>query len=139
MQVASRLHAGEYAVPAGTTPRELLRRMAAGDVIQHRFTIVEGWTFRQLRAALGADAGLRQSLTTLSDSEVMRKLGAGAEHPEGRFLPETYTWTRGDSDLDILARAYKAMQRALEQSWAQRAAEVPLDTPYEALILASII
>jgi UPF0755 protein len=139
MNVASRLHAGEYAVPAGTTPRELLTRMAAGDVIQHRFTIVEGWTFRQLRTALAADAGLRQSVTTLSDAEIMLKLGAGGEQAEGRFLPETYTWTRGDTDLDILARAYKAMQRALQQSWAQRAAELPLDSPYEALILASIV
>lgn len=139
MDVATRLKAGEYAVPVGTTPRELLRRMAAGDVIQHRFTIVEGWTFRQLRAELANVAGLRQSLTARSDSEIMRELGAGADHPEGRFLPETYTWTRGDSDLDLLRRAHQAMARALAETWAARAPELPLESPYQALTLASIV
>lgn len=137
--VASRLHAGEYTVPAGSTPRQLLQRMAAGDVIQHRFTIVEGWTFRQLRAELAKEPGLRQTLATQSDAEIMRELGAGADHAEGRFLPETYTWTRGNSDLDLLRRAHAAMSKALEQVWAQRAAELPLDSPYQALILASIV
>lgn len=139
MDVATRLKAGEYAVPVGTTPRELLRRMAAGDVIQRRFTIVEGWTFRQLRAELANAAGLRQSLTTRSDSEIMRELGAGADHPEGRFLPETYTWTRGDSDLDLLRRAHQAMTRALAETWAKRVPDLPLESPYQALILASIV
>ncbi|TDR39376.1 UPF0755 protein [Tahibacter aquaticus] len=139
MGVANRLQAGEYAVPAGSSPRELLQRLADGDVIKHRFTIVEGWTFRQLRSELANAADIRQSVTTLSDAEIMRKLGAAADHAEGQFLPETYTWTRGDSDLDILARAYKAMRRALDEVWAQRSAELPLDTPYQALILASIV
>lgn len=137
--VAGRLQAGEYAVPAGTTARELLQRMAAGDVIQHRFTIVEGWTFKQVRAALAQEPGLRQTLASTSDAEIMQKLGAGAEHFEGRFLPETYTWTRGDSDLDLLARAYKAMQRALAETWDKRSAGLPLDSAYQALILASIV
>lgn len=139
MGVAARLHAGEYAIPPGTTPRELLRRMAAGDVLRHKFTIVEGWTFRQLRAALAAETGVRQSVTTRSDAEIMRELGAGADHAEGRFLPETYTWTRGDSDLDLLRQAYKAMQRELEQIWATRAPDLPLESAYQALILASIV
>jgi UPF0755 protein len=139
MGVAARLRAGEYAVPIGTTPRELLRRMAAGDVIKHRFTIVEGWTFRQLRTALAAETGLRQSVTTQSDADIMRELGAPADHPEGRFLPETYLWTRGDSDLDVLRQSYKAMTRALDEVWAARAADIPLDSAYQALILASIV
>ncbi|HSX61445.1 MAG TPA: endolytic transglycosylase MltG [Tahibacter sp.] len=139
MGVASRLRAGEYAVPPGTTPRELLRRMAAGDVIRHRFTIVEGWTFRQLRSALAAETGVRQSLATLSDAEIMRKLGAGADHPEGRFLPETYLWTRGDSDVDLLRQAHEAMTRALDQAWTARAPDLPLESAYQALILASIV
>lgn len=137
--VAGRLQAGEYAVPADTSARELLQRMAAGDVIQHRFTIVEGWTFKQVRAALAQEPGLRQTLASTGDAEIMQKLGAGAEHFEGRFLPETYTWTRGDSDLDLLARAYKAMQRALAETWDKRSAGLPLDSAYQALILASIV
>ncbi|MBL8296943.1 MAG: endolytic transglycosylase MltG [Rhodanobacteraceae bacterium] len=139
MGVAARLHAGEYAVPRGTTPRVLLQRMAAGDVIKHRFTIVEGWTFRQLRLALAREAGLQQTLSARSDPEIMRELGAAAEHPEGRFLPETYFWTRGDSDMDLLRQAYQALRRALDQSWAARSADLPLDSPYQALILASIV
>ncbi|GMV28857.1 MAG: hypothetical protein AMXMBFR59_09820 [Rhodanobacteraceae bacterium] len=139
MGVASRLHAGEYAVPRGTTPRDLLRRMAAGDVIRHRFTIVEGWTFRQLRAALAAETGVKQTLPTLSDADIMRELGAAAEHAEGRFLPETYLWTRGDRDIDLLRQAYQAMRRALDAAWASRAADLPLESPYQALILASIV
>lgn len=139
MGVASRLRAGEYAVPVGTTPRELLRRLSIGDVIQHRFTIVEGWTFRQLRTALAGESGLRQTLTTQSDAEIMRELGAGAEHPEGRFLPETYVWTRGDSDLQVLRRSFDAMRRTLDEVWAARAPELPLDSPYQALILASVV
>lgn len=139
MGVASKLQAGEYAVPAGTTARELLQRMAAGDVIQHRFTIVEGWTFKQVRAALAQEPGLRQTLASTGDAEIMQKLGAGTEHFEGRFLPETYTWTRGDTDLEILSRAYKAMQRVLAETWDKRSAGVPLDSAYQALILASIV
>lgn len=139
MGVAGRLHAGEYAVAPGTSPRELLRRMAAGDVIQHRFTIVEGWTFRQLRSALAAVPGLRHDATTLADAELMREIGAAAEHPEGRFLPETYVWTRGDSDVQILRRAHTAMRSALDEVWAARAPDLPLESPYQALILASIV
>jgi UPF0755 protein len=139
MGVAARLRAGEYAVPRGTTPRDLLRRMAAGDVIRHRFTIVEGWTFRQLRAALASESGVRQTLTTRSDAEIMRELGAAAEHPEGRFLPETYLWTRGDSDVDLLRQSHQAMRRALDEAWAARDADLPLESPYQALILASIV
>lgn len=139
MGVAGKLQAGEYAVPAGTSARELLQRMATGDVIRHRFTIVEGWTFKQVRAALAQEAGLRQTLASTGDAEIMQKLGAGSEHFEGRFLPETYTWTRGDSDQDILARAYKAMQRALAETWDKRSAGLPLDSAYQALILASIV
>lgn len=139
MGVASRLRAGEYAVSPGTTPRELLRRMSIGDVIQHRFTIVEGWTFRQLRTALAGENGLRQTLTTQSDAEIMRELGAAAEHPEGRFLPETYVWTRGDSDLQVLRRSFDAMRKTLDEVWAARAPELPLESPYQALILASVV
>jgi UPF0755 protein len=89
--VAGRLHAGEYALTPGLTPTTLLQKMAAGDVLQHHFTIVEGWTFRQLRAALAQDDGLQQTLAAIDDAEIMRRLQAGGAPPEGWFLPETYS------------------------------------------------
>lgn len=139
MGVAGRLHAGEYAFDPGITPRGLLAKMAAGEVIQHKFTIVEGWTFAQLRDALAHDAALVQTLPALSDPEVMQALGAGGAPPQGWFLPQTYQFVKGMSDLDILRRAHKAMQATLEKFWSARAADLPLKSPYEALILASIV
>lgn len=138
--VAGRLHAGEYALPRGLTPRELLRRMAAGEVVQHRFTIVDGWTFKQLRLALAGESGLVQTLPGLSDEEVARKVGIEDGKPEGWFLPETYAWIKGESDFDVLARAHAAMRKALDKAWAARDVDgVKLDGPYQALILASIV
>jgi len=139
MQVAGRLHAGEYALRAGVTPRQLLADMAAGKVLQHHFTIVDGWTFSELRQALARDDGLKHDSAGLDDAAVMQKIGADDEAPEGRFLPETYAYVKGDGDLDILRRAHVAMTRALDEAWAMRADDLPLDTPYEALILASIV
>jgi UPF0755 protein len=137
--VAGHLHAGEYALPQGTTPRELLRKMAAGDVVQHRFTIVDGWTFRQLRLALANEAGLQQTLPGSSDEDIARRVGIADGKPEGWFLPETYSFVKGESDFDVLRRAHAAMKKALDQLWRQRSSEVKLDSPYQALILASIV
>jgi UPF0755 protein len=139
MGVAGRLHAGEYALAPGITPRELLAKMAAGDVVQHHFTIVEGWTFAQTRAALTHDADLKQTLATVDDAGIMRELGAADALPEGWFLPETYSYVKGMSDLDVLRRAYEAMHKTLDKSWAAREPGLPLDSPYQALILASIV
>ena len=137
--VGGRLHAGEYALPRGITPRELLRRMAAGEVVQHRFTIVDGWTFRQLRLALANEAGLQQTLPGSSDEDVARRLDIADARPEGWFLPETYSFVKGESDFDVLQRAHAAMKKTLDQLWPQRSADVRLDSPYQALILASIV
>ncbi|GAA0719826.1 endolytic transglycosylase MltG [Dokdonella soli] len=137
--VAGRLHAGEYALPPGITPRELLRRMAAGEVVQHRFTIVDGWTFRQLRLALAAEAGLVQTLPGASDEDIARRVGIDDGKPEGWFLPETYAWVKGESDFDVLKRARASMQKTLDKLWAARGADVNLDAPYQALTLASIV
>ena len=137
--VAGRLHAGEYALPAGITPRALLLRMEAGEVVQHAFTIIDGWTFRQLRVALANEAGLEQSLSAQSDEAIARRLGIEGERPEGWFLPETYAWVKGESDFDVLKRAHEAMRSTLEKLWAERAPDARLDTPYQALILASIV
>jgi UPF0755 protein len=139
LRVAGRLHAGEYALAPGMTPRDLLANMAAGKVMQRNFTIVDGWTFRELRQALAKADKLRQDVASLDDAQLMEKLGAGGEEPEGRFLPETYAYVKGDSDLDILKRAHAAMSKTLDALWAQRDKDLPLASPYEALILASIV
>ncbi len=139
LRVAGRLHAGEYALIVGMTPRDLLLNMAAGKVLQRNFTIVDGWNFRDLRQALAKADRLRQDGAGLDDAALMAKVGAEGEMPEGRFLPETYAYVKGDSDLDILRRAHVAMSRMLDTLWAQRDQNVPLATPYDALILASIV
>ncbi|MDG2537674.1 endolytic transglycosylase MltG [Dyella jiangningensis] len=139
LRVAGRLHAGEYALTTGMTPRDLLLNMAAGKVLQRNFTIVDGWTFRDLRQALAKADKLRQDGASLDDAQLMTKIGAPGEMPEGRFLPETYAYVKGDSDLDILRRAHTAMAKMLDTLWAQRDKQVPLATPYDALILASIV
>lgn len=139
LRVAGRLHAGEYALTVGMTPRDLLLNMAAGKVLQRNFTIVDGWSFRDLRQALAKADRLRQDGAGLDDAALMAKVGAEGEMPEGRFLPETYAYVKGDSDLDILRRAHVAMTKMLDGLWAQRDRNVPLATPYDALILASIV
>lgn len=139
MRVADRLHAGEYALDPGTTPASLLDAMAAGRVLQRNFTIVDGWTFAQLRDALAHVAALRHEGAALDGAAVMQRIGAPGEQPEGRFLPETYAYVKGDSDLDILKRAHEAMARTLAELWPGRDKDLPLASPYEALILASIV
>ena len=139
MRVAGKLHAGEYAIDAGMTPRQLLANMAAGKVLQRNFTIVDGWTFAELRQALVHADKLRHDSVGLDDATVMRKIGAAGEAPEGRFLPETYAYVKGDSDLDILKRAHGAMSKMLDALWPLRGKDLPLATPYDALILASIV
>lgn len=139
MGVMDGLHAGEYSLGHGLTPRTLLQRMARGDVVQHRFTIVEGWTFRELRLALAQESALAQTLGGASDAEIMARLGRDGMHPEGRFLPETYAFPKGRSDLDLLDRAAQAMDKALAAAWASRASDVPLQRPDELLVLASVV
>ncbi|WP_429002689.1 endolytic transglycosylase MltG [Xanthomonas sacchari] len=137
--VAGKLKFGEYALQPALSPRELLLRMRKGQVIQYRFTIVEGWNVRQLRSALNAATPLVHTTADLSDSELMAKLGQPGQHPEGRFLPETYLYQRGDTDLQVLRRAHAAMDKALAEAWDARAKDLPLQSPEQALILASIV
>ena len=139
MGVLDGLHAGEYALTQTVTPRVLLRRMADGDVIHHQFTIIEGWRFKELRLALAKESKLEQTLGGLSDADVMTRIGAEGVHPEGRFLPETYSFVRGQKDVDVLKRAYKAMQTQLAKRWAERDPQLPLGSPDEMLTLASIV
>ncbi len=136
---AGRLQVGEYALAPDTTPRQLLERMRDGKVIARRVTIVEGWNIRELRAALAKAEPLLHESEGMDDAALMRAIGHPGVHPEGRFLPETYQYVRGDSDLDVLARAYDAMEKALEGAWASRAPGLPLKSKDEALVLASIV
>ncbi len=139
MGAAGRIQVGEYALQPGMTPRDLLAAMRDGKVVSYRFTIVEGWNIRDLRAALAKATPLKQEGAQLDDAALMRALGLGAQHPEGRFLPETYLYTRNDSDLDVLKRAAAAMEKALVEAWNGRDQGLPLDTPYQLLTLASIV
>ena len=139
MGVTDRLHAGEYALRPGITPGVLLSDMAAGRVLQHMFTLVDGWTFAQVRAALAQAPKLRHTLPNISDAQVARALGIDAPNPEGWLLPQTYAYVLGDSDMDVLRRAHAAMQRLLTADWAKRAPDLPIKNPYQALILASIV
>ncbi|MEO7066983.1 MAG: endolytic transglycosylase MltG [Rhodanobacter sp.] len=139
MHVAGKLHAGEYALAPGITPRQLLTNMADGKVLQRNFTIVDGWTFAELRQALAKADELKHNSADLDAATIMKKMGAGGEAPEGRFLPETYAYVKGDTDLDVLKRAHVAMVKTLAALWPGRDKDLPLTTPYEALILASIV
>ncbi|EGW53419.1 endolytic transglycosylase MltG [Candidatus Endoriftia persephone] len=137
--LASRLKAGEYRIPAGTTPIELLELLVAGKVTHYSLTLVEGWTFKQMMAAIDRDPVLLHTLRGATDVQIMQQIGHANEHPEGRFFPDTYHFPKGTSDLDLLRRAYARMRETLEQAWQQRQPELPLKSPYEALILASIV
>ena len=139
LDAAGRIQVGEYALEPGQSPRDLLVAMRDGDVLSYRFTIVEGWNIRQLRAALARRQPLEQETAALDDAALMEALGHAGQHPEGRFLPETYVYTRGDSDLDVLRRAHDAMSRALDAAWEARADGLPLASRDEALVLASIV
>ena len=131
--------AGEYRLDAGLTPLALLEKLERGDVITYRFTIVEGWTFTQLRAALAADPILGASVAPAEPGAFPEAAALGLEHPEGWFLPETYVFTRIEKASDILKRSHEAMQGALDAAWSQRSPDSPLETSYELLILASIV
>jgi UPF0755 protein len=134
------IKAGEYDLPAGIRPEGLLQLLESGDVVQYRFTIIEGWTYRQLLAALGADPVLANETTRLDgESRILAAIDADLESAEGWFLPETYQFIRGDSDLDILKRSYRAMLSELESAWASHIPDLPLKTPYDLLTLASIV
>ena len=135
----ARIKAGEYALPPGSTPRSVLALFESGAVVQRSVTIAEGWTFRDLRRTLEGQHYLENSLAGREDAEVMAALGEPGTHPEGLFFPDTYRFSKGTSDLDILRQARERMRRELEAAWAARAADLPIDTPYEALVLASVV
>jgi len=136
---SAEIKAGSYELEEGTTPWLLLGKLTRGDVTQDELVFVEGKTFRQLRAVLDAHAALRHATTGLKDHEILALINASEKHPEGLFYPDTYLFAKGSSDLAILKRAYRAMQQRLEIEWQRRDPLVPYATPYEALIMASIV
>ena len=133
------IKAGNYELPAGTTLASLLAKLSQGDATQTSVTIVEGWTVRDLREALRADGDIAHAAADTADPDLMRALGATAPQPEGWFFPDTYFFAAGSTDLSILSRAYRTMQQRLDAAWAARASGLPLSSPYQALILASIV
>ncbi|XXD82319.1 endolytic transglycosylase MltG [Pseudomonas sp. Z5-35] len=133
------LHSGEYRMTPGMTMEGLIGVWKRGEVVQYSVTLVEGWNFRQVRAALAKAEKLEQTVAGLSDSQVMERLGHSGVFPEGRFFPDTYRFVRGTSDVDLLRKAYDRLEDVLAKEWAQRAADVPYTQPYHALIMASLI
>jgi UPF0755 protein len=133
------LHSGEYRMVPGMDAQALLALWQRGEVVQYSVTLVEGWNFRQVRAALGKQTKLEQTLAGLSDTELMSKIGHPDVFPEGRFFPDTYRFVRGMSDAELLKQAYKRLDEVLDEEWAKRAADVPYSDPYQALIMASMV
>ena len=136
---ARNIKAGSYELEQGTTPRSLLRKLVQGEEALRSVTLVEGWTFRQVRAALKKADQLKPQTQDLSNDAIMVQLGHPGVAPEGRFFPDTYTYAKGSSDLAVLQRALRAMEKKLDAAWAQRPSQSPLQTPEQVLILASII
>jgi UPF0755 protein len=133
------IKAGNYQLAHAPTPLELLDKLTRGDVTQAELRLIEGWTFSQFRAALDASADLRHDSQGLDDAQILQRLQASEPHPEGLFFPDTYLFSKGSSDLAVLRRAYRAMERHLAQEWEARDPAAPYRSAYEALIMASII
>lgn len=133
------IKAGSYELVPGTTPRKLLSMLVRGEEALKSITLVEGWTFFQVRAALQKAEQLVPDTLALSPEMIMKKLGKPGIHPEGRFFPDTYAYAKGSSDLAVLKRAARAMDRRLDAAWSLRSPDTPLKSPDQALILASIV
>jgi UPF0755 protein len=136
----AQLKTGEYFFPQGATPASIWWQITTGSGLLYRpFTIIPGWTFKQLRAELLKAQGLRQTTATLTNTQIMARLGRPALSPEGEFFPDTYYYTRGNADFIILKRAFALMQSTLNQAWQQRSAGLPYKNAYDALIVASMV
>ena len=133
------IKAGNYEIPQGTSPYALLQKLVRGEEALRAVTLVEGWTFRQVRQALARAEQLKPDSQGLSDADIMERLGRAGVPAEGRFFPDTYTYAKGSSDIAVLRRALHAMDRRLDAAWAQRAPDTPLQSADQALILASIV
>ncbi|MGH8807336.1 MAG: endolytic transglycosylase MltG [Noviherbaspirillum sp.] len=133
------LKAGNYELKPGTTPLALIRQLVRGEFAQEVLAIIEGWTFRQMRQAIAAHPALKHDTVALSDNELMARISPDYKLPEGLFFPDTYLFAKGASDLQIYRQAHTLMLKRLIEAWSRRAPSVPYQSPYEALIMASII
>lgn len=137
--LAGDIKAGSYALDGPATPMALLRKITMGEMVLGKLTIVEGWSFAEMRRAVDAHPGLRHDSAGMSDDALLQAVGATERHPEGLFFPDTYFFDAGSSDLAIYRRAYGAMKKLVDGRWPARAGGLPYRTPYEALTMASII
>lgn len=136
---AEKVQAGEYRIEPGISPQQLLALFASGRVVPYQLTIVEGLRFSEMLATLAQQEKLEHRLAGLTPEQIMAQLGKPDEHPEGRFFPDSYQYVAGSSDLEILQRSYDRLQQVMAEEWQQRAYNLPYETSYEALIMASII
>ncbi|EKZ96681.1 hypothetical protein D769_23868 [Cupriavidus sp. HMR-1] len=133
------LKAGGYQFETGATPLDVIGKLARGEVTHYVVTVIEGWEFRKMRAVVDANPALKHDTQGMSDTDLMHAIGATESAPEGLFFPDTYLFARGSSDIELYKHAYRAMQRRLNEAWNARAPDLPYKTPYEALVMASII
>lgn len=133
------LKAGEYEFTDGMTSLDMINAMVSGDTKHWHIQFIEGWTFRDMRAALASSERLGQVIADWTDERIMEEIGASGVHPEGRFFPDTYLFTSSETDLDLLRRAFERMEEVLATEWQARSENLPYDSPYEALIMASIV
>ncbi|RFP08168.1 endolytic transglycosylase MltG [Duganella sp. BJB475] len=136
---SGKLKAGAYELKPGTTPLRLIEQLVRGEFAQEQLTIIEGWTFRQMRAAIAAHKGMKHDTVAMSDKEVMRAIGSEYKLPEGLFFPDTYLFAKGASDLQIYKQAHAMLLTRLNDAWDKRDPALPYKTPYEALTMASIV
>ncbi len=135
----AKIKAGTYELKPGTSPRALIAQLVRGEFAQESLTIIEGWTFKQMRAAVAASKSLKHDTGDMSDQELMAKISPDYKNPEGLFFPDTYLFAKGASDLKIYQQAHALLMTRLAAAWAKRDASLPYKTPYEALIMASIV
>ena len=136
---SSRMKAGSYTLKPGTTPLRLIEQLVRGEFAQESLAIIEGWTFAQMRRAIAAHPALKHDTAQLSDIELLAKVAPEVKIAEGWFFPDTYLFAKNSSDLQVYRQAHALMQKKLDESWRTRAADLPYETPYQALIMASIV
>ena len=136
---AGRIKAGSYELKPNTSPRRLLSQLVRGEFAQEAVTIIEGWSFKQMRQAISSHTRLKHDTVKLTDAELMAKISTEYKDPEGLFFPDTYLFAKGSSEIEIYRRAHQAMLAHLNEAWEKRDKALPYKTPYEALIMASIV
>jgi len=136
---STRLKAGSYELKPGTTPNRLIEQLVRGEFAQESLAVIEGWTFRQMRQAIAEHPSLKHDTVQWSDRELLAKVAPDYTYPEGLFFPDTYLFAKGSSELQVYKQAHAAMEKHLKEAWEQRNTDLPYKTPYDALIMASLI